>query len=149
MTINFFKYNGEKNKIHKEGQLQQIDSISGTLREGSSIVNPSILIEGDVSKFVKCNYIAIPEFGRRYFVENITSETNELFRVTAHVDVLSTYAAEIDKMDCVIRRHESQALSSGFLDDGKLMTDVDEETWTVSFPDGFANESLILVTTGG
>lgn len=77
----------EPNRVTKE--LTLITTLSGTLKSETSIINPVLLIEGDLTSFINCNYLTIPIFGRSYFVTDIRSIRSNLVEVTAHVDVLS------------------------------------------------------------
>ena len=47
-------------------ELSDIATLSGTLRDGSSIIDPVILIEADLSSLTTCNYLTIESFGRSY-----------------------------------------------------------------------------------
>lgn len=75
---------------------------SGTLRDGSSVVDPVIRIEADnLSDF---SYAYIPVFNRWYFINNIVSVRNKIWDVYMHCDVLSTYWSSVAKCDCMISR---------------------------------------------
>ena len=79
--------------IRMDKDIDVIATYSGTLREGTSIIDPIIKIECDIHNVRRCNYLTIPSFGRSYFVKNIVSVRNGLVEFTCHVDVLSTYAS--------------------------------------------------------
>ena len=94
--------NSEKNKLDKS--ITDIATLSGTLKDTTSIIDPVIVIEGDLSSYVHCNYMTIETFGRSYFVTNIKSIRNGLFEITAHVDVLTTYKDNIRNLNAVYTR---------------------------------------------
>lgn len=79
----------------------------GTLREGSSIVNPIILIE-DPSR-LKANYAYISDFNRYYFITDIISVNFNLWEVHMNCDVLMSYREGIRGLTARIRRSESIA----------------------------------------
>ena len=95
----------EKNKLDKE--ITDIATVSGVLKEDTSIIDPVIKIECALSDYVNCNYITIPEFGRKYFVNNIRSVRNGLVEFSCHVDVLSSFADSIRTNKAIIKRQEN------------------------------------------
>lgn len=102
MTINFYKNYSSTIEAVKATSLVQ--SLTGTLRNGTSIVNPVILVE--LNSVPDCNYMEIPEFGRKYFINNIVCTYNNLWEIHAHCDVLSTFWPDIRVADCIIKRNE-------------------------------------------
>lgn len=107
--IKLYQNLSEKNAIQKRIVLW--GSVEGTLREETSIVNPEIMIElnqseisgGDVPDF---NYAYIQSFNRYYFVEEIVSVRQDLWRMKLHVDVLMSYRQQILQQEAVIARNE-------------------------------------------
>ena len=90
MTLELYSNSSEYAALDKELELQI--TLSGILREESSIIDPSILVEDLDDYITDINYAYIPEFGRYYFITNIESVRNHLWRLSLHVDVLHTYA---------------------------------------------------------
>lgn len=103
MTIKLYKTPSEVNKVTKV--LNDEISLTGELRESSSVITPIIKIEED--DLTDYNYAYIPEFGRYYFITNITSVRNNLWELAMRVDVLMTYAAEIKANTAVIARNSN------------------------------------------
>lgn len=101
MTIKLYKTPSEVNRVTKV--LNDELSLTGELRESSSVITPIIKIEDD--DLTDYNYAYIPEFGRYYFITNITSVRNNLWEVAMRVDVLMTYATEIKANTAVIARN--------------------------------------------
>ena len=60
MNIILYKSNAEKNRLDKSNLLTEIASLTGSLRDNSSIISPSIRIRGDAS-FFQANYLYIAE----------------------------------------------------------------------------------------
>lgn len=100
MTIILYKTASEPNRLSKV--LIGEKSLSGTLRTESSIINPSVILE--IDDIVEYNYMYIPEFNRYYFITDIVSIRNRIFKVNAHVDVLMSYASAIKTNRAIIDR---------------------------------------------
>ena len=70
--IQLCQNNSEKNMLGKD--LVVLTTLSGTLKAGTSIIDPVILIEyPDVPT---CNYAIIDAFKRKYFIKDIKSVKN-------------------------------------------------------------------------
>ncbi len=137
--------NSEKNRLDKN--ISNLVTMSGTLRESTSVVDPKIVIEGDLSSFVNCNYMTIPVFNRSYFINNITSVNNNLFEISAHVDVLSTYKSQIRQNTAIIARQEKKW--NLYLNDGVFKTYQNPHIVTKAFPSGFTEQHFIFSVAGG
>lgn len=145
MDITLQINNSEKNRLDKS--ITDIVTLSGTLREQTSIINPVIVIEGDLSSFVNCNYMTISAFNRSYFINNITSINNNLFEISAHVDVLSTYKSQIRENSAIIARQEKKW--NLYLNDGVFKTYQNPYIVTKAFPSGFTEQHFIFSVAGG
>lgn len=145
MDITLQINSSEKNKLDKS--ITDIVTLSGTLREQTSIINPVIVIEGDLSSFVNCNYMTISAFNRSYFINNITSISNNLFEISAHVDVLSTYKSQIRENSAIIARQEKKW--NLYLNDGVFKTYQNPHIVTKAFPSGFTQQHFIFSVAGG
>ena len=136
--------NSEKNRVTKD--LTLLGTATGVLREETSIVDPIVKIECDLANVVKCNYITIAEFGRSYFVNNITSVRQGLVEFQCHVDVLSSYATEIKGTTAIIRRQENDW--NLYLNDGTFKVYQNPTVLTKAFPSGFTTQELVLAVAG-
>ena len=128
-------------------QTSTIRTVTGTLREGTSIVDPVIKIEGDLSEFTKCNYMYIPEFGRYYYVTDIKSVINNIVEFSAHVDVLNTYKDQIRSNVAIIHRQENDW--NLYLNDGVFKVYQNPMVLTKAFPSGFTTQEFVLAVAGG
>lgn len=137
--------NSEKNRLNKS--ITDIVTLTGTLRAETSIIDPVIVVEGDLSSFVNCNYMTITSFNRKYFVNNIRSIRNDLFEITAHVDVLTTYAPHIRENSAIIARQEKKW--NLYLNDGVFKTYQNPFIVTKAFPSGFTEQHFIFSVAGG
>ena len=136
--------NSEKNKLDKD--LAAISTISGTLKNGTSLIDPVILIEGNLSTLVNCNYMTIPAFARSYFVTNIRSIRNNLVEVSAHVDVLSSFASQIRNNVAIVHRQENRW--NLYLNDGTFRIYQNPMVLTREFPNGFSTFEFVLAVAG-
>lgn len=137
--------NSEKNRLDKS--ITDLITLSGTLRAETSVIDPVIIVEGDLSSFVNCNYMTIDSFNRKYFVNNIRSIRNGLFEITAHVDVLTTYANQIRQNNAIIARQEKKW--NLYLNDGVFKTYQNPHIVTKAFPSGFTEQHFIFSVAGG
>lgn len=142
--IVLMRSNSEKNRLTKD--TETIMTVSGFLREGTSIIDPVIKIECDISDVVGCNYLSIPIFGRKYFVNDIRSIRNRLFEFSCHVDVLSTYADAIRENTGVIKRQENEW--NLYLNDGTFKVYQNPNVLTRAFPSGFTTQEFVLAVAG-
>lgn len=84
---------------------------SGVLKDSSDIINPVIVMEGNVSLFASLNYFTIPLFGRSYFISNIKSVTAQLVEIRGRCDVLSSFKDAIRSNSAIIMRQEKNVES--------------------------------------
>ena len=138
--------NSPKEQLDKD--IETISTLSGTLREGSSLIDPVIIVEGSIISLRKCNYMTIGKFGRKYFVNNISSIRQGLIEISAHVDVLTTYKAKIRENRAIIKR--SQGNYNLYLNDGSLKVQQNPKISTKAFPQGFITSiEFVLAIAGG
>lgn len=143
-TIVLQRNDSESNRLTKT--LTDILSLSGTLKTETSIIDPVILVEADLSTLTGCNYCTIQAFGRSYFVTNIRSIRNGLVEISCHVDVLSTYAAQIRANRAIVQRQENDW--NLYLNDGVFKTYQNPQTVTKVFPAGFGTKHYFLTVAG-
>lgn len=136
--------NSDKHALDKT--VTDIVTLSGVLKGNTSIVDPIIVFEGDISNYVNCNYMTISTFGRSYFVNNITSIRNGLFEISAHVDVLSSFKTQIRGNSAIVRRQENSW--NLYLNDGVFKVYQNPMVLTKEFPNGFSNPEFVLAVAG-
>lgn len=144
MTIILYTNNSENNRMVKE--ISEITTLTGTLRNQTSIINPTIIIEIDLTEIANCNYMWIEEFNRFYFIRNITSIRNNIVEITGHCDVLSTYASSIQNCTGIVKRQEN--IWNLYVDDNAFMTYQNPLVITKAFPSGFTTQSFVLAVAG-
>lgn len=156
-TIKLQDNTSAKNKIGKT--IKDIKELQGTLRDGTSIINPVIQFRiNDISDLKTCNYMTIPSFRRKYFVTDIKSIRNNIIEVSAHVDVLETYGipwddektSKLDENTAIIARSSQKDFYNTYLDDNLLATYQDSYVVSYNFPQKFAksDNNLILCVAG-
>ena len=106
MNIVLYSNSSEINAVDKN--LTELATLTGTLREQSSIIDPIITISGIDNYISQMNYAYIPQFNRYYFITNVESVRNNLWRVSFHVDVLHTYREAIRANSAIIERNENE-----------------------------------------
>lgn len=148
-TIHFTQTKSADNVVDKEFALGGIDLV-GALREGSSIIDPVILVEANAPGFHAngYNYCHIEEFGRYYFITNIVSPNYTLWEIHCHVDVLMSFKDQIKAQTAIVARQERQY--NLMLDDGSFMSyqnpKIQTKLFSVEGP--FETQEFVLIVAG-
>lgn len=142
ITVNLGTNTSDVRCIDKS--VSTVKTCSGSLRNESNIVNPSILVEANAESIATCNYMEIPEFGRKYFITDIQAVTNKLSIVSGHCDVLSTYKNAIRSSPAIVSR--SYNAGDPFINDGSIRTKTTKSYKVVRGFAKFNDYSIILVT---
>lgn len=146
MEIVIERNKSEKNKLDKDVEI--ITTLSGRLRNETSIIDPVITISGNLESLANANYMEIPAFKRKYFITNIRTIRTGIVEISAHVDVLSSFATEIRSNKAIVHKQENEW--NLYLNDGtfKIYSDTIIETYLfpISFPGQF---SYVLAVAGG
>ena len=145
MVIVLGTISDEANKLNKT--INNVVNINGTLRQETSVINPSVLIEAqNLSGF---NYMYINDFGRYYFITDIVSVKNGLWRVTGKVDVLMSFKDGIETCPVILANTEITLLDK-YMSGEMWKTQVKSKTDIINFPSGLNNTGeYILITSGG
>lgn len=148
-AIQHFKCDSAPNVVDKVLQ-QQIPDLVGTLRTGSSIIDPVIIVEANAPGFQAndSNYIYVEEFGRYYYITNIISINYTLWELHCHVDVLMSYKEQIRAQIAIVARQEAQY--NLMLDDGIFMCYQNPKIQTKLFSNAtpFETQEFVLVVAG-
>lgn len=143
-TVALQSNSSPKNQLDKS--VSGVLTVSGTLKEGTSVIDPVILVQAPLSTLVNANYMTISAFGRSYFITDIRSIRNDLVEISGHVDVLSTYAAGIRGNNAIIYRQENDW--NLYLDDGSFQIYQNPSVLTRPFPSGFSTLEFVLAVAG-
>lgn len=103
MTIKLYRNLSEEIAVTKN--ITDEITYTGNLRSESSVIDPVIMIEA--VNLADYNYAWIEEFHRFYFIRDISSVRTGLWRLTMHVDVLSTYAGYIKDNNAIMSRNSN------------------------------------------
>ena len=145
-TISLFKTVSENNRVVKT--LTDEKQLSGELRNQTSVLNPSIVIESadNISTY---NFAYISEFGRYYYITDIVSIRTNCWIVSMRCDVLMSYKDEIRSMNVILNNTQETGLSN-YLSSPNWVNLVKTKTDIKTFPKGLSNEGeFILITAGG
>lgn len=146
-SVDLYVNNSPVEKIGKD--LTGGHTISGVLlKRDTSILRP-VLVINSVQDIYTYNYMYISEFGRYYFIDDIRSVHDNLWEISAHVDVLETYKTAILSNTAVLRRQEKKF--NLYLDDPEFKTYNNERVQTKRFKGtgGWTkNLHYVLVTNG-
>lgn len=144
MRITFYTNNSEKNALTKS--LTQIVRLDGTLKDGTSIIDPSVLCY-NIDRFIPdINYFYIDETGRYYFLNGVEVVRTGLWQISGHCDVLSTYKDAILANRAIIARSESNYNLK--LNDGLFKTQQNPRITTIPFGTGFTTSNYVLALAG-
>lgn len=118
MVIKLYSNNSDTNRVDKTSFIVEKMTLNGTLREETSVMNPSIIVSSD-SSILNSNYAYIELFKRYYFITNITSIRNGLWRIDLRCDVLMSFKDEIKNIKCLVARNENSY--NPLLNDNKVI----------------------------
>ena len=94
MELNLYKCSDGDNVINKT--LTEKLTINITLKRDVNITAPQIILMNDNGAFFnQYNYAEIPELGRFYFIDSVTSLNNKMESLALRCDVLETYKADV------------------------------------------------------
>lgn len=144
-AISIGKNSSPANSLEKS--YSEIISLSGTLRNESEISKPTIIIETSSASIFTCNYMKIPTFGRSYFITSIKSIRNNIYEVSGHCDVLSSFASEIKNNYAIILRQENNF--NLLLNDDVFKCKQNPRIAYKKFPSQLGQFNYILTVAGG
>lgn len=144
MEINLMFNNSDNNVLGKS--LTTTYSTSCTLKAPTSILNPTILISGNID-ITNVNYCYIPQFKRYYYVSDPVSVRDDLWQFKCHVDVLESYKSKLLQLSALIKRSASNGNLT--IDDGYTVSSIPLQS-EVIWPHGFEEQtnSFILTVLG-
>lgn len=146
MAFNIILMRNKSEAIKITKTTETISTVTGVLKESTSIIDPVIKIECNLSTVTSCNYLSIPTFGRFYFVNNITSINNGIVEFSCHCDVLSSFANAIKANKAIIKRQENKW--NLYINDGSFRIYQNPMIVTKNFPNGFNTHEFVLAVAG-
>lgn len=136
--IVFYNSTAEENRLNKTSYLEVVTTMNGSLKEQTSILTPSIVVQ--FNELPTFNYCYIAAFNRYYFVTGITSINNGLWRIDMDVDVLMSYKTGIGELEAIIGRSENYY--NQWLVDDQLPVEKGANTRIVEIPANKFSNSL-------
>lgn len=131
-------------KRNLDKRYNQIASADLLLKEDCSIINPTIIVNGDNA--VNCNYVFIDDFNRYYFVDNVVVSNDGRVFLDLHVDVLMSFNAQIKSINTLINRQEFDY--SQYIQDSQLLPRV-ERLIVKKVVGSFGNNISYALTVNG
>ena len=145
MNLRLCINNSEKNKINKS--LTAGVTLSGTLRNESNVVNPSIIINIDNPTIY--NYAYIEDFGRYYFITDYISLRTGIWQINLKSDVLMSFKDSILASNVLINNTETTG-KNNYLSGANWVSNCKAKTDILTFSQGLLNDGqYILITAGG
>lgn len=147
MDIVLYVNSSEKQAINKT--ISSGETLTGALRDESSVINPSFLIQH--ANPTGYNYCYISEFGRYYFITDIVSVRTNLWRINCTVDVLMSFKTQILNLNVTVSNISSgESPDETYVNGEQWQTTVKTKTDIMSFSNGLLNSGeYILITSGG
>lgn len=122
-------------------------SLTGTLRDSCSLIEPIINIENnDVVRF---NYAYIPDFQRYYFIRKVTSLRKGMWTVELEVDPLMSFKGDLLALQVVVDKQSSDLIGDEYIDDGSLVADNYTFKSIYNFNKGFNDQGEYILITAG
>lgn len=84
-------------------------TFSCNLKEETSILNPTIILNTSSSDVIGYNYAYIPSFNRYYFIKDVRATSRNMWELDMSCDVLATYKTGIGSMTPYVLRSASQS----------------------------------------
>lgn len=110
-------------------------------------INPRIILDKDRVDLTNVNYMYIPEFGRKYFITSIVGEAGNKVSVYGHVDVLSTYDAQIRRCPLIAERSTNKY--NFYLHDNKRINNTYVYNQYITLGDDLGDPDVLYIITLG
>ena len=143
-------FTNQKNAVKKELLLTNNNTWpftqDGVLKDGSSIVDPVILVEASMTDVHNYNYAYIHTFGRFYFITDIVSIRSYLIEIHLHCDVLTSFRDEYKEISGIVERREVKPNTK--INDGSFKVYQDRYVINLPFSGSFTDFEYILALAG-
>lgn len=144
MELNLYKCSDGDNVINKT--LTDKFTVNINLKRDVNISAPQIILLNDNGAFFNVfNYAEIPELGRFYFIDSVTSLNNKMESLLLRCDVLETYKADVLSSNARFNRQ----LKSGDYINANLDYSVIKTVSTFDSSAGFDNGKTMILTSVG
>lgn len=147
MSISIAVQRNNSPSIYVDKDISTIATYTGSIKDETDISDPIFILEADLADLTRVNYCTIAAFNRSYFINNITSIRAGLVELDCHVDVISSFKAQIRANKAILLKQEKDW--NLYINDGSLMTYQNPLISTIDFPSGFSSPEFILAVAGG
>lgn len=120
MTITYYTYNAEKNRINKQPYLTQIGTAAGVPVGPVDVINPAVLIEAAAP--AAANYAYIDTYSSYYWISEISGDSTTQSVLTLRRDPLMTFKDQIFACPCVCDRTAKANKGTLYIHDPILRT---------------------------
>ena len=110
-------------------------------------INPVVLLDKDKVDLTNINYMEIADFGRKYFITNIVGAAGNRVAIHGHVDVLSTYDAQIRNCSVIAARSTNQY--NFYLHDDKRVYNTFVENQYINIGEDLGRPDILYMITIG
>lgn len=121
VSVTFYNCGDDKRVMSKT--LTTGISANAELYDPTSVTNPRLRVSYNAS-LLTYNYMYIAQFGRYYFITNITTDSGGALIIEGAVDVLQTYKTEIAGLSAIVvrgaRKNQSGSARSTWIEDPRL-----------------------------
>lgn len=141
MDIQFYRYNGERNKVNKV--LGDPVTITGKISD-MDFFNPVICVRGEVKGFTMCY---VESIGRYFFIDSVRYGGDKAY-LTLSCDELTTFKEQILEATGEIYATDTPNKYDG---DYKPVCDVRTQKQKIPFPQNELSEdgSIVMITIKG
>ena len=146
MEINLYVNSSEPERVIKS--LTDVATLTGSLHNESDVVNPYVIIEGAYFPST-ANYAYISDFGRYYYVTEVSSIRNGYIGVSLASDPLMSFANDIKNLRAIIDRQADMAHANVYLPDDVIVHDSREFYAVKQFSNGFNDAGEFILITAG
>lgn len=150
MQISLFTCTAENERVDKTDYISNRFVMDGSFRNESNVIDPVILIEKTNPNEFFYNYMYIPDFERWYYITDFKTVRTDIWEIHAHVDVLYTWRAAINKTRAIIDKTADSSLANLYMDDGSFVMDSRKYNTVIPFSTGLSTDgTFILICAGG
>lgn len=140
MEIRLYKnFSKKRNSTKQPSNLaSQYTSKSVVLKEESSVTSPVFILSGYDASY---NYVRVPDWGRYYFIDDVTLNINGLFEIHCTCDLLATYKTQIGGYTAFIERTSDATKYNTDLLDSALSSEDGSEVFASASTNLFGNNN--------
>lgn len=139
-------YINKSDKKYVNKNIQQINTLTGTMKESTSICDPTIMLNLNGINF---NYIFIEEFNRFYYVKDVRNIRNDLWEIDCHVDVLMTFSGQYLNNKAIISKSEDDFNYEPDYESDYYPSKLNTFIETTQFASGFNEQPEFILLTAG